>query len=76
MRTVQDTYGAVSGRENCRDNAAAQSFFRLLNIERVSRKIYHSSGEGKSDVFDCIEMFYNYKRLRGASRGLSPVEFD
>ena len=42
-------------RENCWDNAVAESFFSSLKKERIKRHIYASSQEGKSDVFNYIE---------------------
>jgi len=48
-------------RGNCHDNAVAESFFQLLKRERTQRKIYTTREEARSDIFDCIEMFYNPK---------------
>lgn len=46
---------SVSRRENCWDNAVAESFLSNLKKARVKRRIYASRQDAKSDVFDCIE---------------------
>jgi putative transposase len=66
----------VSRRGNCHDNAVAESFFNLLERERVRRKVYRSRDEARQDVFDYIEMFYNPKRKHARNGMLSPVEFE
>ena len=67
---------SMSRRGNCHDNAVAESFFQLLKRERVKRKIYATRDDGKADVFDYIEMFYNPKRRHGNNGGLAPVQFE
>lgn len=67
---------SMSRRGSCRDNAVAESFFQLLKRERIKRRIYVTREEAKSDVFNCIEMFYNTRRQHGHNDGLSPVEFE
>ena len=66
----------MSRRGNCHDNAVAESFFNLPKRERIRRRTYRSREEAKSDVFDCIEMFYNPKRKHARKGMLSPAEFD
>jgi putative transposase len=51
----------MSRRGNCRDNAVADSFFRLLKRERIRQRIYDTREEARRDVFDYIEMFHNFK---------------
>jgi len=57
-------------------NAAMESFFSSLKIERTMRKVYRSRDEAKADVFDYIERFYNPKRRHSAIGYLSPMEFE
>lgn len=66
----------MSRRGNCHENALAESFFQLLKRERIKRKIYTTREDARSDVFDCIEMFYNVKRRHGFNSQLSPIEFE
>ncbi|MEK6346482.1 MAG: DDE-type integrase/transposase/recombinase [Burkholderia sp.] len=63
-------------RGNCHDNAVAESFFSALKKERVKRRIYPNRAVALSDVFDCIEMFYNPIRRHVSAGDLSPVEFE
>ena len=67
---------SMSRRGNCYDNAVAESFFQLLKRERIKKKIYKNREEGKRDVFNYIELFYNPVRRHGNNGNLSPVEFE
>jgi hypothetical protein len=42
---------------NVWDNAAMESFFSSMKIERTERKIYRTHDQAKADVFDYIERF-------------------
>ncbi len=66
----------MSHRGNRQDNSVAESFFQLLKRERVKKKIYSSSNDARSDIFDYVEMFYNDKRKHGSNNLLSPVEYE
>lgn len=66
----------MSRRDNCDDNAVAESFFQLLKWERIKRRIYPTRDEARRDVFDYIKIFYNPIRRHGSNDGLSPVEFE
>lgn len=48
---------SMSRRGNCHDNAVAESFFNLLERERVRRRTYQTRGHARQDVFDYIEVF-------------------
>jgi putative transposase len=59
------------------DNAAIESFFSTMKIERIYRRgLYRSRDEAKADVFDYIERFYNPRRRHSALGYLSPMEFE
>ena len=58
------------------DNSAMESFFSTMKTERVSRKIYRTRSEARSDVFDYIESFYNPKRRHSTLGYISPVQFE
>lgn len=66
----------MSLRGSCHDNAVAESFYQLLKREWIKKKIYSTRDEARSDIFDCIEMFYNYKRKHDSNNLLSPVEYE
>ena len=61
---------------NVWDNAAMESFFSSLKIERTARKMYRTRDDAKADVFDYIERFYNPKRRHSTIGYLSPMEFE
>jgi putative transposase len=67
---------SMSRRGNCWDNAAMESFFSTLKIERTNRKTYRTRDEAKPDVFDYIERFYNPRRRHSTLGYLSPMEFE
>ena len=67
---------SMSGRGNCYDNAAKESFFGSLKTELVSRRTFMSHEETKASVFDYVEVFYNRKRLHSALGYQSPAEFE
>jgi putative transposase len=66
----------MSRRENCHDNAVAESFFQLLERERIRRKIYTTREDARSDIFDYIEILYNPKRRHSSAMQLSLVEYE
>lgn len=65
---------SMSRRGNCWDNAVAESFFSSLK-ERIKRHIYATKQDAKSDVFDCIEGFYNRTRRHSHLDQLSLLAF-
>ncbi len=67
---------SMSRRGNCHDNAVAESLFQLLKRERIRRKVYVTKDEGRQDIFDYIEVFYNRKRKHGSNNMLPPVEHE
>jgi putative transposase len=67
---------SMSRRGDCWDNAAMESFFSTLKVERVYRRNYRSRDEAKADLFQYIESFYNPRRRHSTLGGLSPVEFE
>ena len=66
----------MSRRGECWDNAAMESFFSSMKTERLSRKVYRTREEARSDVFDYIERFYNPVRKHSKLDCLSPVDFE
>jgi putative transposase len=67
---------SMSRRGECWDNAAMESFFSSMKTERLSRKVYQTREEARSDVFDYIERFYNPVRKHSKLDFLSPVDFE
>jgi transposase InsO family protein len=57
-------------------NAALESFFSSLKIERIRGRVYRSRDEARADMFDYIERFHNPKRRHSTLGYLSPVDFE
>ncbi|SFE68340.1 Integrase core domain-containing protein [Paracidovorax wautersii] len=66
----------MSRRGNCHDNPVAESFFQLLKRERIRRRTYTTRSDASSDVFNYIEIFYNFQRRHSSAAGQSPVELE
>lgn len=67
---------SMSGKGNCYDNAAMESFFHTLKTELVHFEHYTSREEAKASIFEWIETFYNPKRRHSSLGYLSPVAFE
>jgi putative transposase len=67
---------SMSRRGDCWDNAAMESFFSTLKVERVYRRNYRTRDEAKADLFQYMEGFYNPRRRHSTLGGLSPMEFE
>lgn len=67
---------SMSRSGNVWDNAALESFFSSLKIERIRRKVYRTRDHARADVFDYIERFYNPRRRHSAIGYLSSMEFE
>lgn len=67
---------STSRRGECWDNVAMESFFSSMKNERLSRKVYRTREEARSDVFDYIERFYNLVRKHSKLDFLSPFDFE
>ena len=67
---------SLSGAGSCYDNAAVESFFASLKLERVKRRKYRTRDQARADVFDYIERFYNRQRRHSYVGNISPVEFE
>ncbi|MGW1075942.1 integrase core domain-containing protein [Streptomyces sp. NPDC002537] len=58
----------------CFDNAMAESFFRALRDERVSRVTYLTREAARQDITQCIEFWNNHQRLHSAVEYRPPRE--
>jgi len=67
---------SMSRRANCWDNAAMESFFKTLKVERVHRVRYETRAQAKLDIVDWIEGFYNRKRIHSSIGYKTPVAFE
>jgi len=67
---------SMSRKGDCYDNAAMESFFHTLKMERVHHRIYRTSDEVRRDLFDYIEVFYNRQRRHSSLGYTSPMDFE
>jgi transposase InsO family protein len=65
---------SMSRRANCWDNAAMESFFKTLKVERVHRLRYTTRALAKLDIVDWIEGFYNRTRMHSSIGYQTPVD--
>jgi putative transposase len=56
--------GSMSAVGSCADNAAAESFFGVLKLERENRHHYRTRAETRADIFDYIERHHNPRQRR------------
>lgn len=67
---------SMSGKGNCYDNAAMESFFHTLKLECTDDNKFETREEAKNIIFDYIETFYNNKRIHSYLGYLSPNVFE
>jgi len=67
---------SMSGRGNCYDNAAMESFNSTLKKERIRGRVYATRAEAKSDIFEYIEGFYNSRRRHSTIGMVSPQRYE
>jgi transposase InsO family protein len=67
---------SMSGKGNCYDNAAMESFFHTLKTELCDHQHYRTRAEARASVFEYIEVFYNRTRLHSTLGYCSPIEFE
>jgi len=64
---------SMSRRANCWDNAAMESFFKTLKVERTYRLRYQTRALAKLDIVDWIEGFYNHDRMHSSIGYMTPI---
>jgi putative transposase len=67
---------SMSGKGDCWDNAAAESFWATLKTELVNHERYATHDEARASIFEYIEVFYNRKRLHSSIGYVSPETFE
>lgn len=69
-------HASMSGKGNCYDNAACESFFHTLKVEWVYQQTFTSIEQARTAIFWFIEAYYNRKRKHSTLGYLSPVNFE
>ncbi len=67
---------SMSGKGNCYDNSAVESFFKSLKAELVWRHNWQTRREVELALIEYINGFYNPRRNRSAQGWKSPVAFE
>ena len=67
---------SMSSTGNCFDNAAVESFFGTLKVERINRQRYQTRDQARQDIVSFIEGFYNVTRRHSTLGYRSPLEFE
>ena len=67
---------SMSGKGNCHDNSAVESFFKSLKAELVWRRNWQTRREVEMALFEYINGFYNPRRKHSALGWKSPVAFE
>ncbi len=67
---------SMSGRGNCYDNAAVETFFKTLKSEMVWRTVFQSRAEAKDAIAGYIDGFYNPVRRHSTLDFISPAQFE
>lgn len=65
---------SMSGKGNCYDNAAMESFFGRYKTAAVRDHIFTDEAHVRANVFDYIEVFYNRYRKHASLGYLSPMQ--
>jgi len=67
---------SMSRLGDCWDNAVAESFFATLKRELVDDADWMTRDDGRTAVFEFIEVWYNRERLHSSLGYLSPVAYE
>ena len=67
---------SMSGKGNCYDNSAVESFFKSLKAELVWRRNWQTRRQVEIALFEYINGFYNPRRKHSALGWKSPVAFE
>ncbi|MFT7518931.1 MAG: putative transposase [Kiritimatiellia bacterium] len=67
---------SMSRKDNCWDNALAESFFGTLKAELVHRRAFRSFAEAHDELSNYIHAFYNAERRHSTIGRVSPNAFE
>jgi len=67
---------SMSGKGNCYDNSAMESFFHSLKVECTHEHHFLTREDAKQTVFDYIETYYNRIRRHSNNDYLSPDDYE
>lgn len=67
---------SMSGKGNCYDNAAVETFFKSLKAEIIWRQTWQTRRHAETAIFQYINGFYNPRRRHSFLGGISPLAFE
>ncbi|MDX2416577.1 MAG: IS3 family transposase [Xanthomonadales bacterium] len=67
---------SMSGKGNCYDNAAVETFFKTIKAELIWRHSWEIRRQAEMAIFEYINGFYNPRRRHSALGWKSPVAFE
>ena len=67
---------SMSGKGNCYDNAAMESFWATLKKDLQIIRPFKTRVEARLAIFDYIEVFYNRFRMHSSLGDLSPLDYE
>lgn len=67
---------SMSGKGNCYDNAAVETFFKTIKAELIWRHHWHTRRAAELAIFNYINGFYNARRKHSALGWKSPLAFE
>lgn len=65
---------SMSRKGNCWDNAVAESFFKTIKAECITKHQFNSKEQAFSHIFRYIEGWYNTRRIHSFLDGVAPAE--
>ncbi|SOH95521.1 Transposase InsO and inactivated derivatives [Monaibacterium marinum] len=71
-----DFKASMSGKGNCYDNAAVETFFKTIKAELIWRQSWKTRRQAEMAIFEYINGFYNPRRRHSALGWKSPVAFE
>lgn len=78
-KMAREKYGMIpsmSGKGNCFDNAAQESFHHTLKTELVYQQKYETREQAARSISDYIDNFYNHQRIHSSIGYLTPAQFE
>lgn len=67
---------SMSGKGNCYDNAAVETFFETIKAELIWRRSWPTRRAAELAIFEYINGFYNPRRKHSALGWKSPLAFE
>ena len=65
----------MSGKGNCHDTAAVETFFKTIKAELIWRRSWKTHRQAETAIFQSINGFHNPRRRHSALGAKSPSAF-